>query len=319
MPQPAEVQATAEELLDLFRAAQADIQAQLERLAAQGDSVARRRARLRQLDQSVQALMGDLERDAREWLTGRLPATYQLGAETAAAQMGDLFTWTAPHLAAVQDLANQTFAEVLAATSFVRDSVKAWIRDQARRQTTLSLLEGRTAQQAARALVSAAGEVVDALGGPVGMVRYADGSYRRLADYADTLLRTTTARSYNAGSLNQFGQLGVRFVEVLDGAECGWTTHDDGDKANGTVRRIQDAFEHSLSHPRCRRSFLGRPDIRNPAAAANARPLTTEAQRTDQAAAERARAETFQRRRQARQRRERRAGRQPRTARAASR
>lgn len=319
MPQPAEVQATADELLDLFRVAQADIQAQLEQLASEGERVARRRARLRQLDQSISGLTEQLERDARTWIERRLPATYELGAETAAAELGEVFAWTQPHLQAVQDLATSTFESVLAATSFVRDSAKRWVRQEARRQTTLSLLEGRTAQQAARALVSAAGEAAEALGGPVGMVRYADGSYRRLADYADTLLRTTTANAYNGGSLNQFRQMGVGWVEVLDGADCGWTGHDDPDKANATVRSVDDAGEHSLSHPRCRRSFVGRPDVANVGQARLAVPSTTAAQRADQAAVEAERAETFRRRRAARQRREgRTATRTPRTARTAT-
>jgi hypothetical protein len=304
MPQPPQVEASARSLIERFKVAQGDIQAQLEALARQPDNrVARRRARLRELAQSVDGLLADLEADASTWLTDTLPETYQLGARTAAGELGQAFQWSQPHLAAVQQLANETFDQVLSATGYVRETTKQWVRDQARRQTTLSLLEGRTAQQAARALVSAAGDVVDALGGPVGMVRYADGSYRRLADYADTLLRTATARCYNAGSLNQFTHMGVGFVEVIDGADCGWATHNDGDKANGTVRRTKDAFEHSLSHPRCRRSFSARPDVKDIGEAATAVPTTTAAQRADQAQAERDRADAFRRRRVGRQQR----------------
>lgn len=320
MPQPPEVEATARRLIDLFTTAQADIQAQLEALARQPPgSNARRRARLKELQASVDGMLNQLEADARTWLTGQLPETYELGAGTAAAELGEAFQWSQPHVSAVQQLATETFDDVLSATSYVRESTRRWVREQALRQTTLSLLEGRTAQQAARALVSAAGEVVDALGGPVGMVRYADGSYRRLADYADTLLRTTTARCYNAGSLNQYRQMGVGWVEVTDGADCGWARHDDGDKANGTVRRVADAFQHSLSHPRCRRSFSARVDVRNVGEARTAVPTTTAAQRADQAEAERERAETFRLRRTARQARERRSARTRRTPRSAAR
>jgi hypothetical protein len=307
VPQPPEVEASARRLIALFTTAQADIADQLEQLAREGDRVARRRARLRELQRTVDAMLDQLEAGTRTWLTGHLPATYELGAGTAAAELGEAFQWSQPHIAAVQQLAAETFDDVLSATSYVRSSTKRWVRQQAARQTSLSLLEGRTAQQAARALVSAAGEVVDALGGPVGMVRYADGSYRRLADYADTLLRTTTARAYNAGSLNQYRQMGVGFVEVTDGADCGFATHNDGDKANGTVRPIAEAFAHSLSHPRCRRSF---------SAAVNVRNIGEAAQRADQQQAERDRAEVFARRRVARQRRER-SSRNPRQRRSA--
>lgn len=48
---------------------------------------------------------------------------------------------------------------------------------------------------------------------------------------------------------------------------CGWTSHDDPDKANGTVRHIDDAENHPISHPRCARSFAPRPDVTSQAEA----------------------------------------------------
>ena len=49
--------------------------------------------------------------------------------------------------------------------------------------------------------------------------------------------------------------------QVFDGFDCGWTTHTDPDKANGTVRTIEAAAEAPISHPRCRRAFGPRPDV----------------------------------------------------------
>ena len=226
-----------------------------------------------------------------------------------------MFSWTQIHVDAVQHLAADAFDDVLKATSFVRDDVKAWIRESSRRQTSLALLEGRTAEQAASALEkAAAGEAVALLGGPVGVIRYADGSYRSFADYSDMLLRTSTANAYNAGTLNQLTVAGVGYVEVLDGNGCGWTSHDDPDTANGTVRPIADAMAHSLSHPRCRRSFIGRPDVTNARQAQDAKRSTTDAQRADQIQAEQDRAALVRRRREARKAREARSARTPRQA-----
>lgn len=310
MPQPALVDRISEELIELFQAAHDEITRQ----AVDALDGSRRAARLRELQRSLTALLDGLDLDTEQWLADRFPLIYQAGGQAIGAQLGEAFVWSQPHLDALAVLAQTSFEEVLAATRYVRRDVKAWIRVAARTQTGLSLLEGRTAQQAARELTRmAAGEAVDELGRPIGMLRYRDGSYRTLADHADMLLRTTTAKAYNVGGLNQMTQLGVEFVEVADGSGCGWSSHGDSDKANGTIRARRDAYNHTLSHPRCRRSFLARPDLTVHTAAA-ASPSTTEAQRADQADAEQARATLLTSRRAARTARARRTGRQPRAA-----
>ncbi|MFI2620387.1 hypothetical protein [Streptomyces sp. NPDC018584] len=51
---------------------------------------------------------------------------------------------------------------------------------------------------------------------------------------------------------------------TIDGvivANCGWTSHEDSDIANRTVRTVQDALAHPISHPHCVREFLPRLDI----------------------------------------------------------
>ncbi|WP_371790417.1 hypothetical protein OG285_06050 [Streptomyces sp. NBC_01471] len=55
------------------------------------------------------------------------------------------------------------------------------------------------------------------------------------------------AVAYNAGTLNRTRQAGVGVVEVFDGFDCGWTSHQDADKAN--------------RHPWCRRGFGPRPNV----------------------------------------------------------
>ena len=69
----------------------------------------------------------------------------------------------------------------------------------------------------------------------------------------------------NAGTLNRAHEAGGRFVEVFDGAGCGWTSHQDPDKASGTVWTLGDAAAWPISHPRCRRAFGPSPDLVAPA------------------------------------------------------
>lgn len=315
MPQPVEVTDLVEQLLKLFRGTQASIDEQVA-AAATDPATARRRRRLAELRRSIDAELAGLEADTAGWLQGNLPHVYELGGAQGASSVGDAFSWTQIHVDAVQHLATDLYGDVLQATSFVRDDVKAWIRESSRRETSLALLEGRTAEQAGRELARAgAGEAVGLLGRPVGQIQYADGSYRTLADYSQMLIRTKSAQCYNAGTLNTLSGFGVEWCEILDGAGCGLTSHDDGNQANGQVVSIKVAADHPLSHPNCRRSFIGRPDVTNAREAKDAKRSTTDAQRADQIQAERDRAETVARRRTARERQAR-TSRSPRTPRA---
>lgn len=79
--------------------------------------------------------------------------------------------------------------------------------------------------------------------------------------WAEAATLAKSAVAYNAGTLNRTRQAGVSMVEVFDGVDCGWTTHQDTDKANPTVRTVEDAAEWPISHPRCRRGFGPRPDL----------------------------------------------------------
>ncbi|MFF3565364.1 hypothetical protein ACFYXS_35500 [Streptomyces sp. NPDC002574] len=69
--------------------------------------------------------------------------------------------------------------------------------------------------------------------------------------------------AYNAGTLNRAREAGVLHMEVFDGADCGWTSHQDPDKATGTLRTVEEAAAWPISHPRCGRALgpLPRPDV----------------------------------------------------------
>ncbi|WP_425555478.1 hypothetical protein [Kitasatospora kazusensis] len=82
------------------------------------------------------------------------------------------------------------------------------------------------------------------------------GSRVPVRAWAEAAALAKSAVAYNAGTLNRAREDGVRWVEVFDGPDCGWTAHSDTDKANRTLRTA----EWPISHPRCRRSFGPRPD-----------------------------------------------------------
>ncbi|MBW8800050.1 MAG: hypothetical protein JF597_42645 [Streptomyces sp.] len=73
--------------------------------------------------------------------------------------------------------------------------------------------------------------------------------------WAEAATLAKSAVAYNAGTLNRAREAGVQYMEVFDGAGCGWISHQDSDKAAGTLRTVEDAAQWPISHPRCQRAF----------------------------------------------------------------
>jgi len=282
MPQPAANAEAAERLIAVYREAQADLAARLAG-ALDEPNEARLRARLREQIRAVSAMRSALDEATRTWLTGEMPELYAAGAAKAAAEAGAAFAWTAPHVEAVQALADTAWREVAQHLQDMEASTKRALRSIAKDTARQIVAEGRTTGAAAREIERWMGE------NGLGTVTYRNGAKHLAADYADTLARTVAANAYNEGGFNQLEADGIEWVEISDGPDCGWARHDDPDKADGTVRRLSDARGHSLSHPRCARSFSGRPDITTAEGAAKARRLSPVDQAAA-AAAERARA-----------------------------
>lgn len=302
MPQPPDVEAAARALADVYARAWEAITAELEAIA-DDPSTTRQRRRLRGLRASVEREMGRLDAEASAWLRDSLPEVYERGALAAAEDLGEGFEWAQHHREALAELARDTHDDLLAATRYVRRDVKRLVREQLRAASLAAATQGKTAQQAAREAVR---RVMERR--PLHAVVYSDGSRHGLAEYADVVVRTKTAVAYNAGTLNHARSHGVAYFEVFDGSDCGLTSHNDPDKANGTIRTAEEVAAHPISHPRCQRAIGPRPDIASAEEAASARPTTTEAQRADQAASE------AERRRVQRERRNRRARRRRRSA-----
>lgn len=281
MPQPAEVERLSADLEAAYRRAWERIQVRQEQIASD-PARWRERRRLAALLAEVEDQMGRLDVLSAKWFVHRFPAAYGQGAAAAAATLAAEFTWERADRFAVRAAAEASFADLLQATRHVRRTTKQLLRVLAKEATLGKLIEGRTATDAARDFR----RQVERRG--IHAVRYADGSRHGLAEYAEVVLRTTTANAYNAGTLNQCRKLGTGYVEVFDGADCGWTSHGDSDLANGTIRTVEEAAAHSIAHPRCRRSFGPRPDVADEKGRRRAAPTTTAGQRADQASSERA-------------------------------
>lgn len=79
---------------------------------------------------------------------------------------------------------------------------------------------------------------------------------RQALSRAQTIARTETATAYSLASINGYRDSGlVDEVQVLDGPDCGWSSHDDPDLANGMVVSLDDAEAYPVSHPNCQRAF----------------------------------------------------------------
>jgi hypothetical protein len=283
MPQPGEVEALARALLALYERSWQRITTDEAHLLANwvGWRRSERLARLRALRATVEALMDRADEQALRFTQQGLPEAYLLGA--AAAGVG-ITPWTQVDLDALAVLSRDTYTALLDATTFVRESAKDLIRTLAKAHLADKLIRGQTAVQAGRDL---AGELE---GRGIAAVVYKDGSRHGLSEYAQMLARTKSAEAYSVGTLNQTEEAGVRYVEVFDGVGCGWLGHNDPEKANGSIRTVEQARSAPISHPNCRRAFGARPDVKTAAEARRARPSVSPAQQADQAAAEARRA-----------------------------
>lgn len=277
MPQPDEVHRLGDELIERIRAAWDHIVAEHEELLALAAAGKASRRRAVAFAAMVERLMREVERAAAAWVRASLPAVYAQGA--ADAGVGS-FVWGTTHTDAMRALAGEMWDDVLGATRFVSRRAKQLIRSLGRVETARTIVESQTAVQGGRNLARSLRER------GIWAVTYRDGSRHGLAEYSEMLIRTQSAKAYNAGTVNQAVGNGVRFFECFDGFDCGLVTHDDADKANGTIRDAATAAAYSISHPRCRRAWGARPDVTDPS---QAKPSTTQAQRDDARAAEAAR------------------------------
>ncbi|MEV0438428.1 phage minor capsid protein [Streptomyces spectabilis] len=216
-------------------------------------------ATLEEFKEAIRAFRGRVDDEARQFVRRQLPHLYEEGARAAAEALGATFAWTTFHRDALQSLAADSYADFLRrsqeAERMARQVYRA-VRQAAREEVPLLAAGNMTGKQAAKNLA-------DKLAKQHGLthVVYRNGTRVPVRVWAEAATLTKSAVAYNAGTLNRTRQAGVCQVEVFDGGDCGWTSHQDPDKATGTLRSIEEAAEWPISHPRCRRSFGPRPDV----------------------------------------------------------
>jgi hypothetical protein len=295
VPQPDAVTALADELSALYRNVQDSLIAELERIAADPNQ-RRYRQRLNEQVRAIEAVLDQVDTQARVYLSRRFPKVYQIGAIEAARATGRPFTWSAIHTGAVAEIANRAYADLLSATQYVRRDVARFIRGAVRERTAFAVIGGQTATQAGRELARTLAE------NRIAAVRYSNGARHTLRDYADTVIRTTTAQAYVHGSLNASREAGVGYMVCSDGADCGLASHDDPQLASGLVAPIETAEAYPIAHPRCARSWSPMPQISTPEEARAATPPEEERRRLAAEERERARTHTVTGRLTARER-----------------
>jgi hypothetical protein len=188
---------------------------------------------------------------AERWAASDLPLIYREGAWTMldnAGRPSDLFTWTARHQAAITGTSAQYYADL---TSRIQEAIR-------RARSFL-----RAAQDAARASTAARFDTARLLRQhPLDTVVYANNAHHPVDAWARSAITWQAVTTANtAACRTALDELDVSYVEVRDGADCGWASHDDPDRANRTLRTVQDALAHPTAHPHCIREFLPRLDL----------------------------------------------------------
>ncbi|MFJ4473235.1 hypothetical protein ACIP2X_37875 [Streptomyces sp. NPDC089424] len=187
---------------------------------------------------------------AERWASTDLPLIYREGAWTLldnADRRLTTFTWTGRHQAAVTAASAQYYADVSARISEALRRARAFLR---------------AAQDAARSTAARFDVTALRRDHPLDTVVYANNARHPVdawARAAITWQAVTTANT--AAARTALDELGTEWVEVRDGHGCGWRDHQDEDKADRTLRTVQDALAHPTSHAHCVREFLPRLDL----------------------------------------------------------
>ncbi|MGW3401191.1 hypothetical protein [Streptomyces zhihengii] len=194
---------------------------------------------------------------AERWAARDLPLAYREGA---LAVLDDLdrphaqWSWTGRHQATITSLSAQYYTDLMARLQEALRRARTFLRtatDAARTQTTSSTptLDVRQLEQ----------------DHPLGTVIYANDSRHPVESWARAAMSWQAVTTANtAAARTTLDDLGINWMEVRDGADCGWTSHDDPDRADGTLRTVQDALAHPAAHPNCIRELRPRPDVITP-------------------------------------------------------
>lgn len=210
--------------------------------------------RLRQAITTFNGSLADFNRAAlayaERWAATDLPVIYREGAWSMLDNAGRdnaLFTWTERHRAAITTASALYYADLTARVSEALRRARAFLR---------------AVQDAARDTTGHVNITQIRRDHPLDTVIYSNNARHPVDSWALTAITWQAVTTANtAAARTALDELGTEFVEIRDGANCGWTSHDDPDRANRTVRTVQDALAHPTSHAHCVRELLPRVDL----------------------------------------------------------
>ncbi|MGY5127280.1 hypothetical protein [Streptomyces nigrescens] len=185
---------------------------------------------------------------AERWASQDLPTVYRDGALQMLERADwptSRWSWTQRHQDVITGITTQYYVDLMGR-----------IREALRRARAFL----RAAQDAARGTAFDADQL--RRDHPLDRVVYANDHRHPVHAWARAALSWQTVSTANAGGARTaLDDMGAQFLEVQDGPDCGWESHDDPDRAHQTVRTVADAIAHPLAHPHCQREFLPRLDL----------------------------------------------------------
>jgi hypothetical protein len=212
------------------------------------------RARIREAITEFNQALAEFNREAGafadRWVSVDLPLVYRDGAHTLlnhSAQPWIRFSWTLTHQQQVTALSAQYYADLIARINEALRRARAFLR---------------VAQDAARGTAERFNVTALRREHPLDTVVYANNHRHPVEAWARAAITWQTVTTANiAAARTALDQLGTEWLEVRDGNGCGWASHEDDDKADRTLRTVQDALAHPTAHPHCIREFLPRLDL----------------------------------------------------------
>lgn len=188
------------------------------------------------------------------WAATDLPLIYREGAHTLLGNAGrpeNDFTWTPGHQSQITALSAQYYTDLSARLAEAVRRARVFLR--AAQAAAATGTRAATARFDAAALRRAH---------PLDTVLYRRNHRHPAGAWAYAAITWQAVTAANTGACRTaLDDLGVHYLEVRDGSECGWETHESDDKADRTLRTVQDALAHPTSHPHCVREFLPRMDL----------------------------------------------------------
>jgi len=179
------------------------------------------------------------------------------------AYYGLILTTTDATISATLGIEAAVNLEDLVARGFIAEGGEriTAISEQTRTAVTQALADGRAAGEGAQALGRRIRGMVEGRAMYPGIFERAeaagrDGDLAARKYRSETIARTETKTAQNQSTVLSYEANPVVVgITVFDGAECGWTSHDDPVEAAGRKVSFAEAREQPLSHPRCVRSF----------------------------------------------------------------